>query len=1466
MKILILLSSLILVSSVMLTNQSFAVDYRDSTGYTPSWAKDAGYHSVLLKCTEMIGSYSRDGDWCLEWTTHVLDQGVENFPQSTQGTASSSISHNVSERKCIENKICTVPRDYLKYKNWDTLDDFSEISIVEFKEKINDNTVRVFVDGFGNKPLTYNLNLKTGIETHDEYTNVNRPFNLLEPVPMKIGQKIWQYFEGDYEATISMERTVNLKELELSIDVERTIMIAESDLGNGNVGIYAYDKETGVLITYVEKYQWEGKEHSSGIVLIETNMFSIPTTTTLTKTSEQSNEKSTTFSEEPDSAFNESEVTDVPPVDSSEPVTIPTTNKDETEQTFAKVTNLRQYLEIESETEALKDDDDDNAGAVLGAFVLLGIPAIIIGLFIARQKMKKKKAQKIREKNWKGDDKSTKLELSDYQNDNSLKSINQDQFKHSHYVNVLSDILEKCQTPFNIGLYGKWGVGKSSIVHMLKEKLETEEYCNKYKYVEVNAWGLSGESLQQGILEEINSQLGKKDGIPAQEIEDKLYNIKEVKYVNRIKTLIPAAAIFAVIIAVIIVIAIVVDGISDLFDPSIIIILIPLVLIVIQLFLSSSKRITPKTISTLQFNKIYKKLVETQKGKKFIVVIDNLDRCDDKIAVDLLGIIQTFMVEPNCINILTCDDDAIIKHLRGVKGTDYTERDGNEFLSKFFQLTLRIPPFIGENLEKYADKLINKRSITFHDSVKSILISGAIENPRKINQFMNNAVALYRLAKYKEDDGKLTKGIITDHTDVLVKMIIIRHEWPLFHKELEKNPRLLQDAAERQQWTKLNYRQINLQMEGLEKFLDKTMDTKVDDAVISAFLRLNQESYSVEPGIDKFSKAFISNDVPTVKKSFEILDMEQQNQYVKKLVALTNGYADKNDNSVLLNCTYSIITILGILEDESLKSTLILLLKKHLSTKLLGHLGEYVLLHPDLFSYLEDMENESSDLMYSQILVSVINDTKINKDLVNRFFDNGKIISEKTMNRLDHILTKFTSTNEHIVLDYVVELCTKYDWSKINLAKPSQLLSHIINNMKFDSSEIDNKRISTYVSIHDKISEREQERFVEHLRLKTQEYSNPHRIFPTELLELMSSAFIWKSEALLEYLIKLYKSFSESLEHNSDAEQKKIIIKLLIKFESKLNQLSPSDKYRINLDESLGVFLKTGDLNTLRWFNTLSENSEIKYLNSEPVLNGYLQNVENTALDNVDILKFVLDNTLSDNRGILFTKFAKIIDTGELSKYQTILNILVENPSDHSVETISPVILSCKSLSSKMKHPEYLALDDIIIKLHKSLYHNDVKDIYQRAIKLIQNDDPVMQDDGLNLLSVVNDRTNSFLVGIKEAIDQAKKFINENNELLACKYMDFIMKYSPRLNKEESKPIGNLIKLSLSEDKSSSIHEMGIRYVDKNIKFMKDAGNNIIKLVTTSDDNIREMCRIVLVDHKDKLSHAQRKRIKALFG
>jgi len=258
----------------------FAVDFQDSTGYTPSWAIGQWNDVTMMKCTEIIRDNSNDGNWCFEWATYIEDQGIENYPDSISakeyGHPEPLLSdHLLSERECIENQICALGFDVLLYRNWDSYADSEGIGLIRVVDEIRKDSITFSTIGFGFKELTYSLDLKTGFEKNSEY-GIDRPFNFIEPIPMKIGQDVYRIIADSYESSIEEENTMNFKEIGL-IDMERTIAVANIDNGENGAIALMYDKETGVLVEKIEKYFFEGKEYRSTTVLIDTNIFSIPT-------------------------------------------------------------------------------------------------------------------------------------------------------------------------------------------------------------------------------------------------------------------------------------------------------------------------------------------------------------------------------------------------------------------------------------------------------------------------------------------------------------------------------------------------------------------------------------------------------------------------------------------------------------------------------------------------------------------------------------------------------------------------------------------------------------------------------------------------------------------------------------------------------------------------------------------------------------------------------------------------------------------------------------------------------------------------------------------------------------------------------------------------------------------------------------------------------------------------------------
>ena len=88
-------------------------------------------------------------------------------------------------------------------------------------------------------------------------------------------------------------------------------------------------------------------------------------------------------------------------------------------------------------------------------------------------------------------------------------SKNDDQLELAHYAGVLASFIKDCETPMTIGLQGDWGIGKSTLLNMLKSKIYSlKDGRKKYRIIEFNTWqySLFGEDEYLG-LSAINAML-----------------------------------------------------------------------------------------------------------------------------------------------------------------------------------------------------------------------------------------------------------------------------------------------------------------------------------------------------------------------------------------------------------------------------------------------------------------------------------------------------------------------------------------------------------------------------------------------------------------------------------------------------------------------------------------------------------------------------------------------------------------------------------------------------------------------------------------------------------------------------------------------------------------------------------------------------------------------------------------------
>lgn len=212
--------------------------------------------------------------------------------------------------------------------------------------------------------------------------------------------------------------------------------------------------------------------------------------------------------------------------------------------------------------------------------------------------------------------------------------IANDQLGMASYVNGLSQFVSNCKTPMSIAIQGDWGTGKTSTMNMLLQMLEKEKNA-KIKCVYFNTWQYS--------------QFNQKDRLYLSFISnliaacDPKHGTKEFfkKFFTMIKTASVTLPLEALGITI-----------SDLKLPS-----------------ADQYADTIKVIGELKNE--FEKLISNEVGPegRFVVFIDDLDRLNPEIAVELLEVIKLFLDVKKCIFILAIDYDVVVSGVRKKYGT-----------------------------------------------------------------------------------------------------------------------------------------------------------------------------------------------------------------------------------------------------------------------------------------------------------------------------------------------------------------------------------------------------------------------------------------------------------------------------------------------------------------------------------------------------------------------------------------------------------------------------------------------------------------------------------------------------------------------------------------------------------------------------------------------------------------------------
>lgn len=506
------------------------------------------------------------------------------------------------------------------------------------------------------------------------------------------------------------------------------------------------------------------------------------------------------------------------------------------------------------------------------------------------------------------EEKGHKTSKSKIISDSSIKEQKEDRFGHFTFVNWLFSRLESANEPLNIGLFGKWGVGKTGILQMFESEIN-RKYSEKFQYVYIDCWKLSPESLREQILISIDGKFGGKK---EDEIKNRLYNITEKitesenneKWNKTFSRIIKKSAPYVILAAIFIGVGITADKIFG--NPFLIPVigsgfLIPIILELTKKIAENSKSISnsikqviPPIQSPIEFERLYKEILkQKKKDEKLIVAFDNLDRCEGNLVIDMISMIKSFMEHNDVIFIIPCDNEAIVEHLQNIR--HFEPKNAREFLRKFFQASVEIPPFLEGDIIDYTDQLVKEYKIPANEGVKYVLSVASIDNPRKIKQFLNNFAANFALAEEREKE-MLNPGTITNHSEFLAKILVLREQFPTFYSKILDDEDLLYYIEKKFQGNPVadaNMGELNSLLENnkeLENFLRLTRQIEVEE--INPFIRFGQESRAKT--LDQFSTITEGTRFCNLESIDKILNKESD--LIKKSLAIDSIiYTVKDD-------------------------------------------------------------------------------------------------------------------------------------------------------------------------------------------------------------------------------------------------------------------------------------------------------------------------------------------------------------------------------------------------------------------------------------------------------------------------------------------------------------------------------------------------------------------------------------------
>lgn len=399
--------------------------------------------------------------------------------------------------------------------------------------------------------------------------------------------------------------------------------------------------------------------------------------------------------------------------------------------------------------------------------------------------------------------------------DMPLESAKEDLLNMMDYQEVLVDYLEHAKTPISISLQGEWGSGKTSLMKSIKNDLCDSGDASFYG-IWINTWQFalhdSSVSSSQVVINILQIMVNHLIDLKP----DSEHNEKIVKLIGRLGELSRKAKHVYDVASPFLLDEVskkTVDGFLEKAKKF------------IEFWKKYSKKETifdkdslagqlKNEIDELVQEILYnnnKKASSTSKKLGFIFFIDDLDRIDPVLSVNILENFKNIFDIEHCVFLLAVDSAVVIRGLKTKLG-DYDNKNlYRSYFEKLIQVQLAMPlryydvkPFLKKYLVEIAffhQNVLNdkKKFDDMIDELSNIVKMSIGKNPRNLKRLINtisltnsiirkHGAIIGASSKHLNDDGDRVTPIPTANTTVFFILICIQIAFPELYSFIQRKP------------------------------------------------------------------------------------------------------------------------------------------------------------------------------------------------------------------------------------------------------------------------------------------------------------------------------------------------------------------------------------------------------------------------------------------------------------------------------------------------------------------------------------------------------------------------------------------------------------------------------------------------------------------------------------------------------